>query len=263
MVGSALKRCAALALGIVAVGAEDPQSIHKGLLADDECRLGAAGCALEALQVHKFAEGPNETDENAQGSTDFGSPGGWSTATWTNRSMDNESYADDTLGAMLGGPWKYWHGKWHYVGHHHHHYHHHHYQPPPHHAPAPPPSGGHGNVMTLFHQTSMGICKLIQQNGFRPGSAGWCGGAIYFATSPQATETKAIGTHSHLGCMVTAKVDVGRVKVLGKQCGGHGNARSGGADCLRFNPGDGDEFVIWDARRVKSVSIAPYKSSRR
>jgi len=264
----AFKRCAALALGIAAIGAEDPQSVREGLLADDECQLGVAGCALQALQVHKFAE-PNETDENLQGTTDAGSPGGWSTATWSSRSMENESYADDTLGAMLGGPWKYWHGKWHYVGHHHHHHHHHHYQPPPqqhhyhpHPAPAQPPSGGHGNIITLFHQTGMDICKLIKQNGFRPGSAGWCGGAIYFATSPAKTETKAIGTHSHLGCMITAKVDIGRVKVLDKQCGGHANARKDGFDSVRFNPGDGDEFIIWDSRRVKSVSIAPYHNSK-
>eukprot|EP00930_Biecheleria_cincta_P064011 TRINITY_DN4956_c0_g1_i2.p2 TRINITY_DN4956_c0_g1~~TRINITY_DN4956_c0_g1_i2.p2 ORF type:complete len:117 (+),score=23.66 TRINITY_DN4956_c0_g1_i2:615-965(+) len=115
--------------------------------------------------------------------------------------------------------------------------------------------------MTLFHQTSMEICKLIQQNGFRPGKAGWCGGAIYFATSAAATDTKAIGTQSHHGCIITAKVDIGRVKVLDKQCGGHANVQSDGFDSIRFNPGDGDEFVIWDARRVKSVSIAPWAGS--
>jgi len=255
-------RLTALAFGIVAIVAEeDSKSIFEGLSADDECQLGSEGCALQALQVHKLAE-ENLTDEAPV--TDFGSPGGWSTAHWENRTMASDEFSE-TLGAT--GPWKYWDHRWHYVGHHHHHHHHYQPQPQPHPqpAPSPPPSGGgnyHGNVMTLFHQTSMEICKLIKQNGFRPGSAGWCGGAIYFATSPQATNTKAIGTRSHLGCMVTAKVDVGKVKVLNKQCGGHGNARHDGFDCVRFNPGDGDEFVIWDTRRVKSVSIAAYNGKR-
>jgi len=94
------------------------------------------------------------------------------------------------------------------------------------------------------------------QGGFRPGTQGWCGGGIYFATSPGATYHKAIGPDSHLGYIIGAKVDVGRVKYMGKTCDrsmtGSKLHRSG-YDSIHFNPGDGVEYVVYSRARIISM----------
>lgn len=123
-------------------------------------------------------------------------------------------------------------------------------------GPAPSPGGG-GHIMTLYHQTSPSACSLIIQNGFRPGSVGWCGGGIYFATSAKATFTKAIGPDSHQGCILRATVDVGRVKYLSRTCDRSLNGAevaSQGHDSVSFDPGDGQEYVVYSKSRVISVA---------
>ncbi|OLP93692.1 Ankyrin repeat and sterile alpha motif domain-containing protein 1B [Symbiodinium microadriaticum] len=88
----------------------------------------------------------------------------------------------------------------------------------------------------------------------RPPPDGHCGGAIYFAMSPEATKTKAIGDDSKSGCVIEAKVDVGRVKYESANCGHKWNKQEFlGYDSIRFDPGDGDEVVIFDSWRVKSM----------
>jgi len=136
------------------------------------------------------------------------------------------------------------------------HHHHHH-------------SGG-GNIMTLYHQTSPAICNSILSGGFRSGSIGWCGGGIYFAGSPGGTYGKAVGVDSHHGCILQARVNMGRVKHMGRtcisssrcwgktvnfaiHCIAHGIRRQPGYDSVIFNPGDGTEFMVWDPSRVVSV----------
>jgi len=124
------------------------------------------------------------------------------------------------------------------------------------------PLPGHTrNILTLYHQTDQSSANLIKQIGFRPGKAGWCGGAIYFATSAKATYTKAIGTQSHKGAMLQCQVDVGRVLYQDKKCGGHSHNQAElqrlGYDSISFNPGDGDEYVIWDKTKVLSVKQIP------
>ncbi|CAE7424998.1 unnamed protein product [Symbiodinium necroappetens] len=124
----------------------------------------------------------------------------------------------------------------------------------------------HTNMVTGFHQTSPNVCKLIVNSAFRPGSDGHCGGAIYFALSPQATKTKAIGNDSKSGCMIEAKVDVGRVKYEGPRCGHKWTKQEflqTGYDSIRFDPGDGDELVIYDSWRVKSMRIIPFNDAWR
>mmetsp|Transcript_2578 Transcript_2578/g.6530 ORF Transcript_2578/g.6530 Transcript_2578/m.6530 type:complete len:303 (+) Transcript_2578:94-1002(+) len=127
-----------------------------------------------------------------------------------------------------------------------------------HHAPS---SGHKRRVMTLYHQTNQHAATLIKQHGFRPGSSGWCGGAIYFATSTQATYTKAIGPDSHKGAMLECQVDVGRVLHQDRRCGGHAHNQAEldglGYDSIQFNPGDGDEYVIWDKSKVLSIKQIP------
>jgi hypothetical protein len=119
-----------------------------------------------------------------------------------------------------------------------------------------------GNVLTLYHQTGGGSGPLILRGGFRPGSTGWCGGGIYFATSPQATETKAIGPQSHKGFMIEARVNIGRVKDMPRTCDRGMNAgriHAMGFDSIRFNPGDGTEYVVYSPANVLSVRSIPWR----
>jgi len=112
------------------------------------------------------------------------------------------------------------------------------------------------NVKTLYHLTSPHICQLIKQGGFKPGSNGWCGGAIYFATSVKSVWTKAVGVNSHTGCLLQVKVDVGKVKNMPPTCDLHMTKDKLYAtkhSSIRFNPGDGIEYVIFDPRQVLSV----------
>eukprot|EP00930_Biecheleria_cincta_P105280 TRINITY_DN9791_c0_g2_i1.p1 TRINITY_DN9791_c0_g2~~TRINITY_DN9791_c0_g2_i1.p1 ORF type:complete len:355 (-),score=35.51 TRINITY_DN9791_c0_g2_i1:124-1188(-) len=126
-------------------------------------------------------------------------------------------------------------------------------------APPVPHSPDDGSSEVLYHQTSPEIGKLILSEGFKPGRHGWCGGAIYFATSPQATETKAIGPESHLGYMITATLILRKVKRLGSRCHGVQEARREGYSTIVFDPGDGDEYVIWDKDQVVAMHGAPYQ----
>lgn len=119
--------------------------------------------------------------------------------------------------------------------------------------------------MKGYHQTSKEVCKLIMAGNFKPGHGGWCGGAVYFAMSPEATVTKAIADSSHDGCMIEATVDVGKQKRAGKTCDGltASRCKDRGFDSVIFNPGDGDELVIYDPSKIKSKRILPYKESWR
>lgn len=138
-------------------------------------------------------------------------------------------------------------------------------------APTPAPSFGPwepvspspiGTVMTLYHQTSPEIAALILKSNFRPGTRGWCGGGIYFATTPEATDKKAIGADSHTGAILVAVVDVGTVLQMPPTCD---RSITGlavmemGYDSIEFNPGDGDEFVVYSPDRVTNIML--YSSS--
>jgi len=121
--------------------------------------------------------------------------------------------------------------------------------------------GGGGAVMALYHQTSPEIDEHILKGGFKPGKCGWCGGAIYFATSPQATVTKASGIHSHRGLMIESEVSLGRIKHMGSTCDMLMTAeklRSEGDDSIVFNPADGDEHVVFSSSQVLSTRRCPF-----
>mmetsp|Transcript_24996 Transcript_24996/g.58146 ORF Transcript_24996/g.58146 Transcript_24996/m.58146 type:complete len:311 (-) Transcript_24996:106-1038(-) len=117
---------------------------------------------------------------------------------------------------------------------------------------ASPPVQQQQRIMTLYHQTSPQACQMILRNNFRPGHAGWCGGGIYFAMSPEETYSKAIGPDSHKGCILRAQVDVGRVLHLGRRCGRMSLHRLQAMhyDSVSFNPGDGQEYVVYSSSRV-------------
>jgi len=110
--------------------------------------------------------------------------------------------------------------------------------------------------MTLYHQTSPEIAALILNGGFKPGSAGWCGGGIYFAVTPGATYAKAIGPDSHTGFIIEATVKVGKVLHLPETCDRSMTGQklaSQGYDSVAFNPGDGDEYIIYSNDQVISM----------
>jgi len=111
--------------------------------------------------------------------------------------------------------------------------------------------------MTLYHQTSPEMATLIFKGGFTNGTSGWCGGGIYFATTAEAAYTKAIGADSRQGFIVIieAQVDVGRVKHASKTCDGIDSdlLQSQNYDSVTFNPGDGDEYMVYSKGRVISV----------
>lgn len=123
-----------------------------------------------------------------------------------------------------------------------------------------------GRVKVLYHQTSPKAAHLILKHGFRPGSVGWCGGGIYFATSPGATYKKAIGPDSQKGYILAARVDIGKVKHMGPACDDHLNSltlRAQHYDSVRFNPGDGTEYVVYSKHQVLSVRVVHRHHHRR
>lgn len=148
------------------------------------------------------------------------------------------------------------------------------------HAAMPPATGGdywssgyHRNL-TVYHQTSPAICKMIMASNFRLGRGGLCGKAINFALSPQATASKAITSNSHGGCMIEAVVDIGRQGFyhagdrgpsdrFPNSCGPYNemNAQrlhARGYDSIIMGRGDGNEIIIFEPGRVLSKKRLPF-----
>jgi len=126
--------------------------------------------------------------------------------------------------------------------------------------------------MTLFHTTSPEAAKLIVSGNFRPGHGGWCGGAIYFTSIPHLPKSKYNPKTTQGGAVIEVQVDMGRTADStrpdgcndggsGRCCpiagGGHGTrgAQAANYNSIRFNPGDGDEFLIWNPAQVLSKRI--------
>lgn len=135
-----------------------------------------------------------------------------------------------------------------------------------------------GHIITLYHQTSPSIGKIILQSGFKPGRLGWCGGGIYFAMTPKATTGKIKGPNSHHGFMIEAKVDVGRIKHMGWSCTtpptcNHHPFRNcqdktnrgpwlkgKGYDSIAYTPDPyGQEIVIYNPKQVISMKGYAYR----
>eukprot|EP00930_Biecheleria_cincta_P083789 TRINITY_DN7329_c0_g1_i1.p1 TRINITY_DN7329_c0_g1~~TRINITY_DN7329_c0_g1_i1.p1 ORF type:complete len:386 (+),score=60.87 TRINITY_DN7329_c0_g1_i1:65-1222(+) len=117
----------------------------------------------------------------------------------------------------------------------------------------------HGKVMTLYHQTGCKQGRRILQEGFHAGRYGWCGGGIYFAATPQATDHKAIGVDSHKGFIIQAQVLIGNAIHADRHCKIHGRTLAGnelheaGHDTMIFDPGDGVEHVVYCSSQVLST----------
>jgi len=127
-------------------------------------------------------------------------------------------------------------------------------------------------TMTLYHTTSLEAAKSIIAGNFRPGHGGWCGPAIYFMSSPGLPKAKRNPRTTKTGAIVQAEVRMGKICSIkrtdwgcsdgwtGRCCktdGGYGTkgAASMGCNSIRFNPGDGDEYIIWNSAQVVSTKI--------
>jgi len=139
---------------------------------------------------------------------------------------------------------------------------------------------GSGNLKTLYHMTTPSAGNAILHSAFRPGHTGWCGGGIYFAVSPYDCWHKAVGplkNHTAEVFMIEAVVDLGRMKTMPYYCTSpsyctmytvsfcgidkqsRGSSfQAEGYDSLTFNPGDGQEFVIFEGSRVRSMKRIPW-----
>lgn len=191
----------------------------------------------------------------------------------TSENMSSESASDgddsgpeltpvENLSLAAGAPYWCYYAPWLCPPpqHHHHHHHHHQEQRRRRHQPAPSHHSDHedhshhshhsGRVMTLYHTTSASAAEAILKSGFRPGHSGWCGGAIYFSTTPHLPKSK-YGPDTHSGAVLEVKVNLGRLAHLDSKCHGAGGAKHD-HDSITFNPGDGDEYVIWSNSRIIS-----------
>mmetsp|Transcript_113901 Transcript_113901/g.307647 ORF Transcript_113901/g.307647 Transcript_113901/m.307647 type:complete len:270 (-) Transcript_113901:75-884(-) len=128
---------------------------------------------------------------------------------------------------------------------------------------------GGSNIRTLYHQTSPEAGASILATGFRLGTHhAICGSAIYFSPSVKDTDVKAVGGR---GYIIEAKVDLGRIKRMSKDCNWHmtGAMLSGmGYNSITLDRGGYDEcwrtrhcreYVIYDPRRVLSMKGFAYK----
>lgn len=130
-------------------------------------------------------------------------------------------------------------------------------------------------VMTLYHTTSPEIAKLIIAGNFKPGKSGWCGGATYFVDYPGLAKSKISPEYTNLGAVIEAKVDMGNMclstrpdgcddaseEAHGKCCpvpdGGEGivGATKVGCNSIRFDPSDGNEYIVWHPDQVLSKKL--------
>lgn len=139
-------------------------------------------------------------------------------------------------------------------------------------------SAGISNLKTAYHITNPEAGASILKSAFRPGSRGWCGGAIYFAPDPTECWHKAAPGMLAKGIfMIEVVVDLGRTKTMSNTCTSPSyctltnivycgcdtknrgaEMASQGYDSMIFNPGDGVEYIIWDPSRVKSMKRIPW-----
>mmetsp|Transcript_58023 Transcript_58023/g.162714 ORF Transcript_58023/g.162714 Transcript_58023/m.162714 type:complete len:258 (+) Transcript_58023:71-844(+) len=124
-----------------------------------------------------------------------------------------------------------------------------------------------GQLLRLYHQTSAAAGESILRTGFRLGSGGLCGPAIYFSPSAKDTDVKAVGGR---GFIIEAMVDMGRMKHMSGQCDHSMNAakmRQHGWDSITLDRGGfGEcwflphcyEYIIYDKHRIKSMKGYQY-----
>ena len=109
------------------------------------------------------------------------------------------------------------------------------------------------NIRILYHQTSEEAWVTIRASGkMLRGNDGLAGAGIYFAESPRGT----MGKVHHKGVMITARVKLGRVKVI-PETGGACTFRgllSQGYDSVQIPRQNGTEWVVYNHDQVQILS---------
>jgi len=143
-------------------------------------------------------------------------------------------------------------------------------------APAPYNGVSGNNVMTLYHMTSPQDAQIIMQSNFKPGSGGWCGGAIYLVNLPSLPKTKFNPQTTKSGAWIELKVNMGNMCKMHRSCNdgrsggccrgstgyaGVNGAQGAGCNSILWNPGDGDEYVIWHPEQILSKKVCECTST--
>ena len=111
------------------------------------------------------------------------------------------------------------------------------------------------NIKTLFHQTDHDAADKILNSGYMlRGSSGLAGGGIYFATSVDHTNHKAIKK----GVVLRCKVKLGRIKKISKY--GDYNMTfnklsNDGYDSVLIPRDNGYEYVVYNWDQVQAIGI--------
>lgn len=110
------------------------------------------------------------------------------------------------------------------------------------------------NVLYLYHQTNAAAAKeIVSTQKMILGSTGWAGGGIYFALTPEATNSKA----HEKGVILKAKVRLGVVWYLAKTdpTMNFKKLAALGADSIVLSRPTGPEYVVYHPDQVKKITI--------
>jgi len=130
------------------------------------------------------------------------------------------------------------------------------------------------NIQTMYQQTSPENAKSILGSKIHAGHVGWCGGAIYLMDKPFLARSKWDPKTTTSGAWLEIQVDMGKMCRMSRppKCNdgatgwcckgpdqenhyGTKGATAAGCNSIIFNPGDGDEWNIWDASLIKSKKL--------
>eukprot|EP00931_Biecheleriopsis_adriatica_P024558 TRINITY_DN15268_c0_g1_i2.p1 TRINITY_DN15268_c0_g1~~TRINITY_DN15268_c0_g1_i2.p1 ORF type:complete len:381 (+),score=65.13 TRINITY_DN15268_c0_g1_i2:98-1144(+) len=130
------------------------------------------------------------------------------------------------------------------------------------------------NIQTMYQMTSPENAKSILGSKIHAGHVGWCGGAIYLMSQPFLARSKWDPKTTTSGAWLEIQVDMGKMCRMSRPpncndgatgwcCKGPGQenhygtkgATAAGCNSIIFNPGDGDEWNIWDSSLIKSKKL--------
>ena len=112
--------------------------------------------------------------------------------------------------------------------------------------------------MLLYHCTTKSNAAAIRRNGFRCGSSGIAGGAVYFAASVEEAARKS----HYNGVVLVCEVDLGRVLDVGYSGDSSlslAKVRGLKCDSVRIprNGDPGTEYCVYEPSRVRVVGERP------
>jgi hypothetical protein len=112
--------------------------------------------------------------------------------------------------------------------------------------------------MLLYHCTTKSKAAAIRRNGFRCGSSGIAGGAVYFAASVEDAARKS----HYNGVVLVCEVDLGRVHDVGYNGDSSlslTKVRALNCDSVRIprNGDPGTEYCVYEPSRVRVVGERP------